>query len=99
VALNAFDSGQKIAIDLYESTSQLSEIGAGIIMWPGVWEIFKELGLGDTLTPFFDHYPDHKPRMLRAITFARWSMLIYLKGWFSRSGKPIRRTDSELWRL
>lgn len=64
VALNAFDSEQKIAVDLYESAPELSEIGAGINVWPRTWEILREIGLGDALIPLFDHYPDLKPRVI-----------------------------------
>ncbi|KAJ3567136.1 hypothetical protein NP233_g6562 [Leucocoprinus birnbaumii] len=41
VALNAFDSERKIIVDLYESAPELSEIGAGINIWPRTWEILK----------------------------------------------------------
>ncbi|KAJ3565484.1 hypothetical protein NP233_g7603 [Leucocoprinus birnbaumii] len=64
VALNAFDSERKIIVDLYESAPELSEIGAGINIWPRTWEILKEIGLGDTLIPLFDHYPDLEPRVI-----------------------------------
>ncbi|KXN81972.1 Salicylate hydroxylase, partial [Leucoagaricus sp. SymC.cos] len=64
VALNAFDDEQKFAIDLYEATAELSEIGAGINVWPRIWQCLKESGLEETLLPLLDHYPDLKPRIL-----------------------------------
>ncbi|KXN92248.1 Salicylate hydroxylase [Leucoagaricus sp. SymC.cos] len=62
VALNQFDEDQKIEIDLYEAAPELSEIGAGINIWPRTWQIFQELGLGEVLIPHFDHVPDLEPR-------------------------------------
>ncbi|KAI0764161.1 FAD/NAD-P-binding domain-containing protein [Trametes elegans] len=38
-----------VAVDIYESTAELSEIGAGIGFWPRMWEILAELGLEDEL--------------------------------------------------
>ncbi|KAF5353974.1 hypothetical protein D9756_007014 [Leucocoprinus leucothites] len=66
VTLNTFDTDHKISIDIYESSSELSEIGAGINIWPRTWQIFQEIGpgLGEALKPFFDHLPDLE---LRAI--------------------------------
>ncbi len=62
VALNALDKDQKITIDIYEAAPELGEIGAGINVWPRTWELFKKIGLGDTLVPLFDHHPDLEPR-------------------------------------
>jgi salicylate hydroxylase len=70
VALNAFDKDRKIVIDLYESASELSEIGAGINMWYRTWQVLKEIGAGDTLIPFFDHYPDLVPRTCHVHLFS-----------------------------
>ncbi|KXN91574.1 Salicylate hydroxylase, partial [Leucoagaricus sp. SymC.cos] len=64
VALNAFDSEKKFAIDLYEAVSELSEIGAGINVWPRTWQILEEIGLGQTLIPHLDHYPDLEHRVV-----------------------------------
>lgn len=62
VALNEFDKDRKFAIDIYEATPELSEIGAGINVWPRTWQILKQFGLEETLTPLFDHPPDLEPR-------------------------------------
>lgn len=40
---------QDLQIDIYESTSQLTELGVGIGMWPRSWEIMRHLGLQDEL--------------------------------------------------
>ncbi|KAF9449149.1 4-aminobenzoate hydroxylase [Macrolepiota fuliginosa MF-IS2] len=64
VSLNALDTDHKIAIDLYETAPELSEIGAGLNMWPRTWEIMKKIGLKDTLIPTFDHYPDLENRVV-----------------------------------
>ncbi|KAJ3573489.1 hypothetical protein NP233_g2406 [Leucocoprinus birnbaumii] len=64
VTLNTFDIERKISIDIYEASAELSEIGAGINIWPRTWRIFQEIGpgLGDMIKPFFDHPPDLKLR-------------------------------------
>ncbi|EKM77827.1 hypothetical protein AGABI1DRAFT_115067 [Agaricus bisporus var. burnettii JB137-S8] len=64
VALNALDKEHKFAIDLYEATPELAEIGAGINVWPLTLSILKEMGLHQTLIPFFDHYPDLERRVI-----------------------------------
>jgi salicylate hydroxylase len=62
VALNAFDKEHNFAIDLYEAAPELSEIGAGIHMWPRTWRILEKIGMKDILIPLLDHCPDLKPR-------------------------------------
>lgn len=70
IALNALDKEHKIAIDLYEAAPELSEIGAGINVWPRTLAIFKQIGLADILTPFFDHYPDLEPSTSSVLVFS-----------------------------
>ncbi|KAJ3567137.1 hypothetical protein NP233_g6561 [Leucocoprinus birnbaumii] len=67
VALNALDHDHKIAIDIYESTPELSEIGAGINIWPRTWCICEKVGLGESLAPLFDHPPNLEPRIIYEI--------------------------------
>ncbi|EIW52781.1 FAD/NAD-P-binding domain-containing protein [Trametes versicolor FP-101664 SS1] len=38
-----------VAVEIYESTAQLVEVGAGIGFWPRMWEMFIYLGLEDDL--------------------------------------------------
>lgn len=38
-----------LQVDIYESAAELTELGAGIGMWPRSWEIVRELGLEDEL--------------------------------------------------
>jgi salicylate hydroxylase len=67
VALTAFDKDEKIAIDLYDAVPELSEIGAGIHIWPRTWQVLQEIGLGDALVPFLDHYPDLQPSTFNSL--------------------------------
>lgn len=62
IALNAFDKEQRLAIDIYESATELGEIGAGINVWPRTLAIFKQIGIEDVLVPLLDHIPDLEPR-------------------------------------
>lgn len=49
LALSLQKSCQDVQVDIYESTAELTEIGAGVGMWPRMWEIIEHLGLGDEL--------------------------------------------------
>ena len=42
---------QDVHFDIYESATELTEVGAGISMAPRTWTMIKELGLGDELLP------------------------------------------------
>ena len=57
-ALEFLKVGPQIKIDIYEASSHISEIGAGINMWKRTWEILKSIGLGDTLLKFLPRPPD-----------------------------------------
>lgn len=63
-AVDVFGSGsaQKPRIDIYEAAANVSEIGAGINIWPRTWETMKALGLSDMLTQFLPYIPDEQPR-------------------------------------
>ncbi|OSX62801.1 hypothetical protein POSPLADRAFT_1141422 [Postia placenta MAD-698-R-SB12] len=47
VSLNK--NSKNVVVDLYESAAAFTEVGAGIGVWPRVWEIYQELGLRDDL--------------------------------------------------
>ena len=51
-ALHDFDKANKLEVNLYESAHQISEIGAGIGMWPRTWKIMKVLGFDGALSHF-----------------------------------------------
>lgn len=61
-ALHAFDQNNKLEINLYESAHQITEIGAGIGMWPRTWKIMKELGFDEPLGHFLPSLPDNNER-------------------------------------
>lgn len=55
-------AGQKaVEIDVYEATAEMTEIGAGIVIWPRTWEILKKLGLEETLTKLLPSPPTKEP--------------------------------------
>lgn len=39
-----------VEINLYEQAAQITQIGAGIAVWPRTWEVLKSLGLEKDLT-------------------------------------------------
>lgn len=49
LAISLQKSCQDVQVDIYESTAELTEIGAGVGMWPRMWEIIEYLALGDEL--------------------------------------------------
>jgi salicylate hydroxylase len=63
IAINEFDKEGRYVINMYEATPELSEIGAGIMTFPKTLHIMKEIGVSETLLPYFDHPPDENPRM------------------------------------
>ncbi|KAH9933957.1 FAD/NAD(P)-binding domain-containing protein [Epithele typhae] len=62
-----------VQVDIYESAQALSEVGAGIAMWPRVWEIVVQLGFEEELNeiasgsagekPSFTYYKGDQPEM------------------------------------
>lgn len=42
-------AGAPVDVDIYESTAGFSEVGAGIGIWPRVWDDLKILGVEDEL--------------------------------------------------
>ena len=64
-ALHMFDKSNKLEINLYEGAHQITEIGAGIGMWPRTWKIMKELGFDEPLGQFLPSLPDNSEREQR----------------------------------
>lgn len=64
IALNEFDKERRYVIDIYETAPELSEIGAGIMMYPKTLHVMEEIGASETLIPCFDHLPDNVPRVV-----------------------------------
>ena len=52
VALTRLNITDTIQVDIYESAAKLTQVGAGITIWPRGWEIIRELGLEDGLAPY-----------------------------------------------
>lgn len=38
-----------VQVDIYESAHELAEIGAGIGMWPRIWQVCRALGIEEDL--------------------------------------------------
>ncbi|KAF9260331.1 salicylate hydroxylase [Marasmius fiardii PR-910] len=45
----ALKNSKDVQLDLYEAASEISEIGAGITVWPRTWTLLRDLGLEETL--------------------------------------------------
>ncbi|KJA21956.1 hypothetical protein HYPSUDRAFT_67299 [Hypholoma sublateritium FD-334 SS-4] len=57
-------SKNDLEIDIYESAACISEIGAGITLWPRVWEIMNAIDLGQPLLQFLQRPPDDTARIV-----------------------------------
>ncbi|KAF9553098.1 hypothetical protein CPC08DRAFT_714057 [Agrocybe pediades] len=49
VALSKLKLEDHLDINIYESASKLTEVGAGITFWPRGWEIMRKMGLEEFL--------------------------------------------------
>ncbi|KIM41421.1 hypothetical protein M413DRAFT_445432 [Hebeloma cylindrosporum] len=63
VALGFMDHENRLDIKLYEASSSISEIGAGINFWPRTWAILKTIGLEELLIRLLPQEPDDSPRL------------------------------------
>ncbi|KAF5310175.1 hypothetical protein D9619_010215 [Psilocybe cf. subviscida] len=51
-ALGQLGKNRALEVNLYESASEISAIGAGITFWPRQWKIIKTLGIDESLLKF-----------------------------------------------
>ncbi|KAL0068338.1 hypothetical protein AAF712_004725 [Marasmius tenuissimus] len=59
-----------IRVDIYEAAAQITEIGAGVTVWPRTWEILKDMGMEEELAGRLKDAPDmDKPKI--AFTFRK----------------------------
>lgn len=52
VALSRLGVDKAVEVDIYEATTKLAQVGAGITLWPRGWEILKQLGLESALSAY-----------------------------------------------
>ena len=60
--MGALPNNEYLDIHVYESASVIAEVGAGIALWPRVWETVKALGLDKSLLQFASQPPDKAAR-------------------------------------
>lgn len=77
IALNEFDKERRYVIDIYETAPELSEIGAGIMMYPKTLHVMEEIGASETLIPCFDHLPDNVPRASYWLLITNWLICLF----------------------
>ncbi|OBZ71586.1 Salicylate hydroxylase [Grifola frondosa] len=82
-ALSLHKTGADVEVNIYESASKFTEIGAGIGIWPRVWEIIKSLGLEDDLLPIAGNAGMQRP-----------AGFIYRKS-NQHAGVPLYEADSD----
>ncbi|KAG7085754.1 hypothetical protein E1B28_003297 [Marasmius oreades] len=54
----ALKNCENIQLDLYEAASEISEIGAGITVWPRTWGLLRALGLEEALVKGLEEPPN-----------------------------------------
>lgn len=57
---SAFAIGEQlpaVTIDLYEALQEFGEFGAGIAVYPRIWDVIKKLGLEDEVAKIISHSP------------------------------------------
>jgi 2-polyprenyl-6-methoxyphenol hydroxylase-like FAD-dependent oxidoreductase len=52
VALSRLGVDKAIEVDVYEATTKMAQVGAGITLYPRGWEILKQLGLESALSAY-----------------------------------------------
>ena|SRR6266498_119292 len=57
-ALRSMGNEQKLDVHIYESSSVIAEIGAGISFWPRSWRIMKAIGAHEKLFELLSEVPD-----------------------------------------
>lgn len=68
VAITRLNLADKIQVDIYEAAAKLTQVGAGITLWPRGWEIIRDLdledGLAEHVSPPQEIPKDNLPSML-----------------------------------
>jgi len=62
VALSKLNLGDKVTVDIYESTAKLMQVGAGVGFFSRSWEIMKSMGLEEILKTKLP--PDSEPPLM-----------------------------------
>lgn len=60
------DQEGKFEVKIYESSKELTEIGAGVNFWSRTWEIFKAIGLDEKLEKILVESPPD-PQSMRKL--------------------------------
>jgi 2-polyprenyl-6-methoxyphenol hydroxylase-like FAD-dependent oxidoreductase len=77
-ALRFMGNEQKLDVHIYESSSFIAEIGAGISFWPRSWRIMKEIGADDKLFGLLSEVPDDSTS--KCVTFlVRIALEVYFR--------------------
>lgn len=66
VALSHLELEDYIDVIIYESASELKQVGAGITVWPRGWEILKSMGLEASMTERIS--PEQKRALTRELS-------------------------------
>ncbi|KAF8882257.1 salicylate hydroxylase [Infundibulicybe gibba] len=58
------DENRFTEIHVYEAAPEMTQVGAGITVWPRSYDIFKRLGLEETLLKYLTRSPDGHPKLV-----------------------------------
>lgn len=51
-AISSLEVDSAIQVDIYEAAAKMTQVGAGITLWPRGWEILKDLGMENDLAAY-----------------------------------------------
>ncbi|PPQ64966.1 hypothetical protein CVT24_008154 [Panaeolus cyanescens] len=85
-AMEYLDTDKSLDITIYEASSTVAEIGAGINFWPRGWEIMKNVGLEQTLLNLLPIPPNDKTSVVFQIRKADESQGTHVKDLKMRGG-------------
>ncbi|KAF9483653.1 FAD/NAD(P)-binding domain-containing protein [Pholiota conissans] len=69
VAISRLKIEETVCVDIYEAAAKLTQVGAGITLWPRGWEILKDLGLEDDLAAYVNPGQELPSRKKRGLAF------------------------------
>ncbi|KAJ7581402.1 salicylate hydroxylase [Mycena floridula] len=88
------ECADKLELDIYEATGEISEIGAGVTLWPRIWNALNEMGLGPDFEQLVPGYAD-KARKI-AFEYRKGDQtdgFSFLNLYMNGGGMPFHRPD------
>ncbi|KDR79470.1 hypothetical protein GALMADRAFT_1241914 [Galerina marginata CBS 339.88] len=85
-ALGFLNDEQDLEINIYEASSHISEIGAGINFWPRAWNVLCSIGLEKKLLRILPQAPDDSIRLVFEVRKGDQPEGIFIQNMTSKGG-------------